>query len=230
MSLTDKFKIIERESKQKKIYYVFYEGDEAERSLVNELKKNFRKCIITPIDSGIQISNTDIVNHFKEIICDNDYDLMDNDKIVYLCDFDNILEVDKHKENILSILNNDKIDLYYTYPCIELLCFICCCNARNIIDLTKEEIKRDKNKVCEKCNCFKNTRFSDKFISYISDNNFNDFIKNSKQLYSLAEATYGDFKLDKCGKKFVEGKLNLIVNSKINVTTLHMFIEELLEL
>ncbi len=66
MSLIEKLKIVEQESKTiKRQFFVFYEGNEAEKSLVNHLKASFDNLIITPLEEGVQLS---ISNLFREFI------------------------------------------------------------------------------------------------------------------------------------------------------------------
>ncbi len=232
MSLIEKLKIVEKQERQiKRAFYVFYEGNEAEKSLVESLKRKYRGIIITPIEAGVQISKKNIVDELKNCVLEVGT-LEERDRIVYLCDLDNALECERFTGNILSLIENQEVDFYYTYPCIELLCHIYAEKNMDLYkELDKDTIKRDRNSCCKKygIKCMNKAKFSDGFLKAISGNNFNEFIKNSEQLIQSQRAKYGDFLL-LSGSKYTQKDIEKIVNKNINHTTIHYFIQKLQEI
>lgn len=231
MSLINNLRIQEQRNRSlKRSFFVFYEGNKAERSFVDKLKQSFSGLIITPLELGIQISKDDIVAEFVALVeSSGDVYVRNIDRIIYICDLDNVLETTRNMDNFLNCHTSDEIDVYYTYPCIELLCHIYNEDIMVYKNFNKDDIKSNNNIVVENLglNCFSGSKFNDKFLNMIVANDFETFIRNSEKLIDIHYKEQGDFGFNSIDEKYVCGKVTRIANSNINHTTLHEFIKVL---
>lgn len=230
MSLFEKMKFIEESNlKIRRTFYVFYEGDQAERSLVGSLKSSFNNLIVTPVECGIQISKFDIISDFKNKIESLRMSVEEKDRIVYICDMDNVLDTQQNMKNFMRCYLSDEIDLYYTFPCIELICHMYNGDSTTYKNMSKEEIQRDKNSVISDLgfDCFKGTMFNRNFLKKLSINEYDSFIKSAEELIEVQTLNHGEFAFDNLGEKYLIGNIKKIINERINHTTLHQFIKKL---
>ncbi len=217
--------------KLKQAYIVFFEGEQAEYSLVRKLQSKARKKIVIPISSGIQLSKNEICTYLLSV-AEESGNYQENDKIVYLCDTDNVLETDVHTSNFIALITCAHIEVFYTYPCIELICHIHTCTKesdyKKLAKKSKEEIKQRKNLVVQdsiQCDCFAGSKFNEKFLQDISISGFQKFINNADALLNHQKYIHGDF--DVYNKDYCEDNLYKIVNKNINHTTIGNLFKEL---